>query len=342
MTPDERRCPPSSPCLRRSPPILPTMARNKASGGSTERMLNLVALLTDSARPLTLEDISNQMIGQYPDNAEARRTMFERDKKSLRKLGVPITMKTLAGSDAGKAAYSIDRTEYQLIDFGLSAEELSALQQAAAIVQIGTSWGKQAVQWLGGEVTDEVAGATAHVDARSDALPSLWRAVSQNHPVMFDYHGKGRVVHPYGLLARNGFWYVIAFDTARSAQVTFRVDRIESPVTVDGSVTFERPEGFDLTTAYSRDAKAFTGGGDEVAIVRIDRRVAPSVVRELGHDSVVANRPDGSVDVEVACGNRIAFRTWLYAMVDRAEVVSPENIRDEVIDDLRRLAGGGS
>lgn len=318
------------------------MAKNRASSNSTERMLNLVALLTDSQRPLTLEDISNQMVGQYPENSEARRTMFERDKKSLRKLGVPITMKTLAGNDAGKAAYSIDRTEYQLIDFGLSQEELSALQQAAAIVQIGTPWGKQAVQWLGGEVTADVVGATAHVDARSNALPTLWRAVSQNNPVTFEYRAKGRVVHPYGLLARNGFWYLIAFDTARSAQVTFRVDRIDGDVTVDVTRSFERPEGFDLTTAYSRDAKEFTGGGDEVAIVRIDHRLAPSVIRELGLDAVVAHRADGSVDVEVACGNRIAFRTWLYAMVDRAVVISPENIRNEIVGDLRRMAGGAA
>lgn len=149
-------------------------------------------------------------------------------------------------------------------------------------------------------------------------------------------------MHPYGLLARNGFWYLIAFDTARALQVTFRVDRIESRVTIDETSTFERPAGFDLATAYERDAKQFTGGGNEVAIVRLDRRVAPSVIRELGEDSVVATRSDGSVDVEVSCGNRVGFRTWLYALVDRAEVISPAEVRQEVIADLERMAGGAS
>ena len=51
---------------------------------------------------------------------------------------------------------------------------------------------------------------------------------------------------------------------------------------------------------------------------------------------------DGSVDVEVSCGNRMAFRSWLYAMVDRAEVVSPEFVRNEIVADLARLAGGAS
>ena len=53
-------------------------------------------------------------------------------------------------------------------------------------------------------------------------------------------------------------------------------------------------------------------------------------------------RSDGYVDVEVSCGNRVAFRSWLYAMVDRAEVISPESVRNEIVADLVRLAGGAS
>ena len=303
-------------------------------------MLNLVALLSESTLPLTLEAISNSMRGQYPEKDEARRTAFERDKKSLRKLGIPITTQTLAGSDAGKTAYSIDRAGYALIDFALTADELSALQQAAALVQIGTTWGKQAVQWLGGEIVDtEVAGAVK-VDAQSQVLPALWSAVASFTTVKFSYHGRQREVHPYGLIARNGFWYLIAFETERAMQVTYRVDRIEGDLTMGDSRSFERPEGFDLAIAYKRDPKDFAGAGSEVAIVRLDHRVAPAVVRELGEDAVVARRTDGSIDVEVASGNRSAFKSWLFAMVDRAEVISPESVRQEIIADLQRMAGG--
>jgi proteasome accessory factor B len=316
------------------------MAGKTSAVNSAERMLNLVALLSESSRPLTLEDISNKMRGQYPEKAEARRTAFERDKKSLRKLGVPITMQTLAGSDAGKTAYSIDRSEYKLIDFGLSPAELSALQQAAALVQIGTSWGKQAVQWLGGEVVDAPSSTTARVDANSKSLPDLWSGVATRSELHFMYRGRQRLVYPYGLIARNGFWYLIALDVEKSAQVTYRVDRIEGDVRLGAVGVFERPDGFDLSSAYARDPKEFMGAGSEVAVVRLDYRVAPAVIRELGDDAVVATRTDGSVDVEVACGNRMAFKSWLYAMVDRAIVISPEHIRNEITADLKALAGG--
>jgi predicted DNA-binding transcriptional regulator YafY len=318
------------------------MAGKKTSGTATERMLNLVALLSETNTPLTLENIANKMRGQYPDNSEARRTSFERDKKSLRKLGVPITMRILAGSDAGKTAYSIDRSGYALIDFGLTSDEMAALQQAAAMVQIGTTWGKQAVQWLGGEITGAEAPTTVNVAAGSQLLPVVWEAVSSLRPLTFQYRSKARLVHPYGILARNGFWYLIGFDTTRGEQVTFRVDRIEGDVTSGEPGSFERPEDFDLATAYMRDAKEFSDGGNEMAIVRVDHRVAPAVLRDLGEEALVARRSDGSVDVEVACGNVAAFESWLFAMVDRAQVISPPQVRERVIGRLREMAGGQS
>jgi len=311
----------------------------KTNINSAERVLNLVALLTESAQPLTLENIANKMRGQYPDKHEACRTAFERDKKILRDVGVPLTTQVLAGSDAGKTAYSINRSEYKLINFDLTQEEMSELQNAAAMVQIGTSWGKKAVQWLGGEIVDADSHVTARVDARVPVLPVLFGAISTFSPASFQYRSRQRTVNPYGLLARNGFWYLIAFDTERGQQVTYRVDRIEGQITVGADGSFSRPENFSLANACQRDPKEFTGVAREVAVVRLDRRVAPSVIRELGDEAVIATRADGSVDVEVSCGNRVAFRSWLYAMVDRAEVISPEHIRQEIIADLTRMAG---
>lgn len=314
------------------------MAGKKSSGTATERILNLVALLSESNAPLTLEDIAHKMRGQYPEKSEARRTSFERDKKSLRKLGIPITTRTLAGADAGKTAYSIDRSEYSLIDFGLTHDEMAALQQAAAMVQIGTTWGKQAVQWLGGEITGAEAPTAVNVAVGSQQLPVVWEAVSSLKPLTFQYRSKSRLVHPYGLLARNGFWYLIGHDAARDAQVTFRVDRIEGDVVPGEANSFERPENFDLATAYMRDAKEFSDGASEMAIVRVDHRVAPAVLRELGEEALVARRSDGSIDVEVACGNATAFESWLFAMVDRAVVIAPAEVRTRVMQRLTEMA----
>jgi proteasome accessory factor B len=55
-----------------------------------ERLINLVALLLESRRPLTFDEIRDIMPAyQQEDHASAKR-MFERDKDTLRDAGIPI------------------------------------------------------------------------------------------------------------------------------------------------------------------------------------------------------------------------------------------------------------
>ncbi len=84
-----------------------------------ERITNLVALLMATRAPLTLEQIANELAGQYPTGDSAMRGAFERDKALLREIGVPLESEVLAGSDAGKTAYRIERAKYELADLRL-------------------------------------------------------------------------------------------------------------------------------------------------------------------------------------------------------------------------------
>jgi len=308
---------------------------------STERIINLLVLLTESNVPVTYEQIMNDMGEQYPVGDEARRITFERDKKVLRDAGVPIVKQVLGGNDAGKTAYTVDKSEYALVDFGLNHDEMSALQQAAAIVRMGTPWGGRAVLWLGGEIVDDHEHTAARVVADDARLPALHEACARRRTTAFSYHGRARTVHPYGLMARRGFWYLICHDTERAAVTRYRVDRIEDEPTFSGPDSFDRPAGIVLEDLFARDAKLFDGGDDEHAIVRVEGRLAPGVVRELGEEAVRARLADGSVEVRVPCGNRFAFRNWLFAMVDRAEVIAPEEVRAEIVAELESIAGVG-
>ena len=51
---------------------------------AAERMLNLLALLAQRTRPITLKQIRAELTRQYSDNNEAARAQFERDKAELR------------------------------------------------------------------------------------------------------------------------------------------------------------------------------------------------------------------------------------------------------------------
>jgi proteasome accessory factor B len=293
-----------------------------------ERLTNLVALLLHTREPLTLEQIAHSLSGQYPEEPAARRGAFERDKVVLRSEGIPVEQTVLRGDKAGATGYWIDRAAYEL-DLQLTPEERHALQLAVATVHLGVAWGEEAMWKLGGDGDDDTGALAASLPSLP-ALPVLFEANSRRAPVTFGYRGETRTLDPYGILARDGFWYVMGRDHRSGEQRTFRVDRMEGEPAIGAPGSFVVPDGFDPERAVPDDPKRLGEGSDE-ALVRIDALRAPALVRELGEASVQETMPDGSVVVRVPCVNLWAFRSWILGLLEHGEVIGPPAVRAEVV-----------
>lgn len=309
-----------------------------------ERLTNLLALLLETPRPLSLIEITGAMAGQYPESTSAMRASFERDKAALREIGVPIETVIRTGEDAGATAYRIDRDRYELTGLDLDPDETRALQMAFAAVRSGSgagiTAGEEALWKLGGARVDAGLAVTAHVP-ELPSLPVLRDAIARRAAVAFRYHGRQRTVDPYGLLLRNGFWYVLGRDHGHDEQRTYRVDRIEGDVTIGGDdKSFERPAGFDPRAAFPSEAKHFGIGADDDAVtarVRISKDRAVIIEREIGSDRVVRRGKAGWVDIAVPFSNPAAFTSWVLGLVDHAEVLSPPEARAAIRDRLQAI-----
>src|SRR5258708_15798189 len=93
-----------------------------------ERLINLNALLMETRRPLTPEQIREGIYQGQSDVAFKR--MFERDKEQLRDIGIPLER---AATDVWETeeGYLIRREEATLPDLGLEPDEQAALWLAA-------------------------------------------------------------------------------------------------------------------------------------------------------------------------------------------------------------------
>jgi predicted DNA-binding transcriptional regulator YafY len=302
-----------------------------------ERLTNLIALLLETRRPLTLEEIADALAGQYPPGETARRGAFERDKALLRAEGVPIVTEVLAGTDAGRTGYRIDRDRYEL-HLDLAPDETRALQLAVATVRLGVAWGDDALLKLGAGPGPGGDGPVAALPSLP-SLPLLFEANTARATVGFRYGGRERRLDPYGLLARNGFWYVVGHDHTAGDRRTYRVDRIEGGVTVGEPAAFVVPDGFDVAAALPEDPKTI-GGGEAVALVEVAPLRAGKVGRELGEDAVTERRDDGTVVVRVPCANADAFRSWLLGFLDDAVVLGPPDVRAGIEEWLAAVVGG--
>jgi predicted DNA-binding transcriptional regulator YafY len=259
-----------------------------------ERLTNLLALLLETRRPLTLHEIASELESQYPDAGQARRAAFERDKAALREIGVEISTETFGGDRAGEMGYRIERSSFELPDLGLTDDEVRALQVALAATRPDSAIGEEALLKLGG-VGGGVGGPIRMHLPELPALPILRSAVAQRHPVSFRYSGNVRKVEPWGLLLRDGFWYVVGHDQDRGARRTFRVDRCEGEVAIDLAIVFEPPVDGDVGAALPTNPLLL---GDEVAaereaVVHIAARRAWLVEREIGSERILVRHDNG-------------------------------------------------
>jgi len=301
-----------------------------------ERLVNLTATLLDTRRPLSLEELAERLEPAYPTEKSARRRAFERDKETLRDLGVPVTVETVDGL-GGEPGYRIRPDDYYLPDLGLTADERAALHVAITAVRLVGGAGREGLRKLGG-FEGTAAVPLAELEA-TPALPDLFDAVTKRRVVSFEYRGEPRRLEPYGVVHRFGHWYVVGRDQERQAPRAFRVDRIEGAPAYGDAAAFVSPPDVDPAEYLRADPLTY---GDEQPVqaqVLVDASRAAWVVDELGEAVVTERRADGAVVVELSVVNRSAFRTWVLGLLEHAEVLAPEELRRDVVEWLRGLTG---
>jgi len=313
-----------------------------------ERLTNLVAVLLETRRPLTLEEIVERVPG-YPSERESYRRQFERDKATLREIGVPIALEALYAFDQ-ETGYRIHREDYELPPLDLTDDERVALQLAVTAVRMGGGAGeagggagRDALLKLGG--LEGVAAPTLAALPDVPALPALFDAYRRRARVSFTYRGGPRRLDPYGILFRNGHWYVVGFDPDRDAIRAFRADRIESAIEAGPGGAFERPDPFDPGSALREEPWRFGDEEPTDALVLVSATQAGWVEADLGAQAVTERRDDGSIVVRMGVTNREAFRSFVLGLLDHAEVLAPPELRADMVAWLTALAapvGGGA
>jgi len=303
-----------------------------------ERLINLTATLLATPRPLTLDELADRLEPGYPEDLAARRRQFERDKETLRDLGVPIAVENVDafGNDLG---YRIHPDDYYLPDPGLDAGERAALHLAVTAVDVGGSVDPlDALRKLGGAEGEGAGQALATFEV-TPHLGVLFDAVARHAVVTFSYRGERRALEPYGILHRFGHWYVVGRDRDREGPRAFRVDRLDGAPEVGPADGFVAPPGVDPNDYLSSDPLTYGDDQPIAARVLVDAARSSLVIDALGEDAVVEQRDDGSVVVALAVVNRDAFRTFVLDLLDHAEVLEPPELRAEIVAWLTELAG---
>jgi predicted DNA-binding transcriptional regulator YafY len=184
--------------------------------------------------------------------------------------------------------------------------------------------------------------------ADTAVLLSIADAVRNHRPVSIRYTaGDGRrserTLHPYGLVAHSGRWYVTGADPGTGEDRTFRLDRIADARTLPGS--FEPPAGFDpaqqvlsglARTPYRHEVTLSIQGTIEQIRARLPASIA--IVAELPSADDSDPQTERWFRVELHA-ERLDWLPPLLASLDRPFAVErPDELRDLIAALAGRLA----
>ncbi len=313
-----------------------------------ERLLNLVIALVNTSGRMTKQQVRSSVAG-YTGAAsdEAFERMFERDKDTLRDLGVPVLTVTDSrhGDDVG---YRIDLDAYALPAVDLTAAELGVLALAVQVWQDASlradttrALTKLRAVGEGPSASDLLAGLAPRVSAEA-AFGPLVEAVQERHPVRFTYRAastgevRERSVEPWKLLARRGGWVLVGRDRDRGAARSFRLGRIQGGVRVQAG-SFDPPTAGELAEATA----AWAQGPRRVATLAVvpDRATALRARAVPGDPAEDAPTVPAGRDLV-----RVPYRTtWelaeeLVAYGAAVVVLAPDELRAAVLSLLRAAA----
>ncbi len=319
-----------------------------------ERLLNLVFALINTTTPMTRAQIARTVAGYAPDaSIETQERMFERDKVTLRELGVPLITSEHA-AHATEIGYRIDKDSYALGELNLSATEFSILSLAATLWQGNTALAAHSSQAMtklasgfqGSPDADAVAGLAPRLAEPTGNVDPLIVAITENKTVQFTYRTArtdklmSRTVAPWRVALRRGAWYLVGYDLDRKAPRVFRLSRFESKVKTVRGVPYEVPDGLDIDTLLGQ---ASDGAGERALLaIRAERaltlRLRGRVATPVTYENQVTRLPADFDLCEVPFTSVVRFSEEIVAYGEAVLVLDPPELRAAVLDRLRAAA----
>ncbi len=301
-----------------------------SSGGrgqraAMERLVRLMAVLShagkDGVSAQTLIDVAG--FGQADPLSQ-----LAREFRFLRQQGWQIDNIAEPGEEA---RYRMVKGDNRL-RVALAPGQRAALQRAALLADrddLVASLG------LPEEARPADVSAQTALTSPGEAFDVVVGAVRRNALLRFRYKGSLRVVHPASVLRANGTWYLTGLEDGGEVAKSFVLSRM-SGVSADAPGTAQ-----PIAPARRRSLHPMRWPVDPATEVTLWCRpeFVPDVRRWLSAPRSERRLDDDTVELVYDVTHRAALRTRLHALGTRVRLVGPEDVRAELLAELREMAG---
>lgn len=176
----------------------------------------------------------------------------------------------------------------------------------------------------------------------SKLLKALTKACGERRLVHMSYvslHSRkntSRDVEPYYLFfTPDGFWNLRGYCRLRDGWRTFALDRVKAWQVLDRTF-LPKILADDVGRQLSKGFGSYLDGEPVKVVVRFSQAIRPYVERRIWHPTQeVRETSDGCIEVRFVTTGIEAVKFWLYRWIPHVRVVEPEELRVEMIGELR-------
>jgi len=149
-----------------------------------------------------------------------------------------------------------------------------------------------------------------------------------------------RRVDPYHLVSIEGEWYLVGYCHLREEVRTFAPRRIRSLREIGEQ--FDRPADFRIGEYLEGSFGAMRGAGPAQTVRLLFTPHAGRYVREkVWHPSQkLRTRRDGGVELRLRVNELFEVKRWVLSYGAECKVLAPEELRREVVEELRQAVRG--
>lgn len=281
---------------------------------------------------------------------------IRRDLEDLQSAGFPLNEETGA---RGRKSWTL-RFPVQAPGLGFNYDEALALYMSRLFMLplAGThldqaahsAYGKLRAQLspgavrfvdrLGGSLYVTRAGMPDYSD-KIEVIDTLAHALAEGHEVVMLYHSASSTepveyhIEPYGMCLHRASLYLVAWSRDHGEFRTFKLNRIHQ--VEDKGFAFKR-RPFELERFLAGSFGVFNGDGDVQVAIRFSPQVA-QYVRESNwhHSQQLQAERDGSLILCLRLSNTTEVKSWVLSFGAEAEVLSPPELRAEILAEVERL-----
>lgn len=314
------------------------------------KLLYIVKLLmqhSDENHPVKMERIIEELARN--DISAERKSIYD-DIESLRVFGIDVMQ--VKGKNGG---YYIGERDFELPELKLLVD---SVQSSKFITEDKTYKLIKKIESLASVYDGQLLQRQVYVKNRVKsmnesiyyAVDAVSDAIAQNKKIRYKYFeytvskerkfrhdGADYLVSPFALIWDDENYYMLAWDSKYQIMKHYRVDKMHGVKVADeareGNEEFET---FDMSS-YTKTVFGMFGGEEVKVKLRFANHLAGVVIDRFGKDTMLI--PDGNehftVNVDVVPSQH--FLAWVFGFGTEVEIISPESVKDEMKNQLKKL-----